>query len=547
MVLCPALGYEALLSYLTMQDTAAQLAERTGAAVLHFDYDGTGDSAGTDEDPDRVAAWIRSVHHALDYAKGLSSEPGPLLVVALRAGALIAAAAAAERSDVSAFALWAPCATGKAFLREQRAFSQLQNAAAAGGAQAPAGVESNGFVFTEATVAALEALSLKTLAKPPAPELLVIQREDLRIANLFPKAFASDAAVRIEEQSTTDYKTMMEPPWLWEAPTQSIAVLADWVTRMTRDAKELAPPAAPSTKAATVEPGVTEQPLTFGANRFGILTTPAGNGHAATHAVVLVTSTFGYRIGPNRVNVQLARRLAREGVATFRIDVRGVGDSRDVLGAPPPLPYDTGAVEDVCDAVTTIESLGYRGLTLSGVCAGAFLAWAAAERIAERETKPMQLLLVNLEVFDPVPYDRKLMAAFENPPPGVKQQLQAAKTWPEKARVALPVVVKAAKIGGAALRASAPTRLLKDTLGARIHRIAKQGSRIDFVYSRGDQGLAHYKRRAALHHVRFLLRRIVNIEIIDGPDHSFTPRWAQNVLSDATSRALRDWTQSARG
>ena len=44
-VVCPPSGYEAVCAHRTLRVVAERLAER-GFAVLRFDYDGTGDSAG---------------------------------------------------------------------------------------------------------------------------------------------------------------------------------------------------------------------------------------------------------------------------------------------------------------------------------------------------------------------------------------------------------------------------------------------------------------------------------------------------------------------
>ena len=93
-------------------------AGREGLAVLRFDYDGTGDSAGEETDPGRVDAWLSSVTAAVDE---LAATGVPRIgLVGIRMGGLFAAHAAAQRGGVDALVLWDPCTSGKAFLREQR-------------------------------------------------------------------------------------------------------------------------------------------------------------------------------------------------------------------------------------------------------------------------------------------------------------------------------------------------------------------------------------------------------------------------------------------
>src|SRR5512140_2391914 len=77
-LLCAPLGYEGLFAHITLGDLAAHLAETAGAVVMTFDYDGAGDSAGTDEDKDRVGRMLASIDHALDFLKAISDTPGPL-------------------------------------------------------------------------------------------------------------------------------------------------------------------------------------------------------------------------------------------------------------------------------------------------------------------------------------------------------------------------------------------------------------------------------------------------------------------------------------
>src|SRR5205823_3052307 len=51
-------------------------------------------------------------------------------------------------------------------------------------------------------------------------------------------------------------------------------------------------------------------------------------------AIVLLDAGATYRIGPNRLHVELARRLARDGDLVLRIDQSGIGDSAPRDGAP---------------------------------------------------------------------------------------------------------------------------------------------------------------------------------------------------------------------
>ena len=446
MFLCPPLGYEALFAYITFGELAASIARAASAVVMTFDYDGTGDSAGTDTDDEPLPRTMASIHHALDHLQGLSETHGPLILVGLRAGALLAACAASTRTDVTAVALWGPCVSGKLFLREQRVFSQLSNtnpACTPPGVQrdwGPHGFEANGSVFTDAMVTALESLSLRTLESPPAPRVLLLHRADM------PSGFKPPATWRgaqLEEASAGGFSEMMDPPWLWRRPDEAIDKLTEWVGRVAATADR-----APrelldmGRKGAVLGPSMEEHPVWFGPEHslFGVLTRPTGR--AATQVALMVTSTFGYRTGSNRHNVVLARRLAAQGVASLRIDIRGVGESRQPGALVPAQPYDLSAVEDAVHAIAYLREAGYTRLSLVGICAGAFLCWQAALRVDD----PVRAVLINLESFEYLLIDREHHLRWaagpekshRRPPPDAGLR-DSARWWWKRARRATEI------------------------------------------------------------------------------------------------------------
>src|SRR6185503_5298528 len=87
-VLCPPLGYEYMSAYQTWRILAERLAA-LGFDTLRVDYDGTGNSAGDHQEPDRVGCWLRSVDGAIAETCRLSGS-SDVALVGLRAGALLA-------------------------------------------------------------------------------------------------------------------------------------------------------------------------------------------------------------------------------------------------------------------------------------------------------------------------------------------------------------------------------------------------------------------------------------------------------------------------
>ncbi|MBO9513592.1 MAG: hypothetical protein J7549_05685 [Variovorax sp.] len=123
-----------------------------------------------------------------------------------------------------------------------------------------------------------------------------------------------------------------------------------------------------------------ETPVQFGpdGSLIGIVTTP-GEGPVEPVGCLLLNMGATHRIGPRRINVKLARRLATLGISTLRMDLAGLGDSRAASGSEH---FRTQAVMDMQGAMNLMGTLhGVRQFVVIGLCSGAAngLALAAAD------------------------------------------------------------------------------------------------------------------------------------------------------------------------
>lgn len=100
-------------------------------------------------------------------------------------------------------------------------------------------------------------------------------------------------------------------------------------------------------------------------------------------AFLLLNSGVLPRIGPHRINVRIAHRLAEEGYLSFRIDLSGQGDSRPASGH---LDYWDQSIADLRAAIDYLQAtLGICRVVLIGLCSGAMNSYAVAlrdERVA---------------------------------------------------------------------------------------------------------------------------------------------------------------------
>ena len=89
-------------------------------------------------------------------------------------------------------------------------------------------------------------------------------------------------------------------------------------------------------------------------------------------AVLILNAGVLHRVGPHRLHVLLARRLAERGLAALRLDLGGIGDS---VASTDAATFRESAVADTQLAMT---GLAARRHVLFGVCAGADNAIATA-------------------------------------------------------------------------------------------------------------------------------------------------------------------------
>lgn len=207
----------------------------------------------------------------------------------------------------------------------------------------------------------------------------------------------------------------------------------------------------------------------------GIVSYPPGGTPSASPAPTAIVLNAGvlHRVGPHRLHVTLARRLAARGVPCARIDLGGIGDSVATSDAAT---FRESAVADTRAAMDGLgRALGARRFAIFGVCAGADNALATAladERVAA-------VVLVDPAVY-PTPRSvvrelRRRAAA----PGGISQALRwGARKARDRVRRELVRMRR-----GAAPPAEGREYPPPQVFGAELARLADRGVRVLAVYT----------------------------------------------------------------
>ncbi len=406
-VLAQPLGIEAICTYFTYRLAAQALADR-GIAVLRFDYDGTGDSAGSETDPDRLDAWLDSLSRAVDALA--DTGVAAIGLAGTRMGGLFAAHEAARRGGVDALALWDPCLSGKAFLREQRFLRLLSGT---GGDPTGEGVEAPGLRFEPETVKALADLAIKTVHGPLAERTLVLVPPELSRPPALVRRLAGTA---VEWGEATGQDRLLDSN-VQEPPLGTIDRLADWFASvLDGDPVPIERPRRPTAVVGHTETGrpLEEHTVSLGPQGlFGIVTEPPTAATGPT--VVLVNEGNTHHIGQARIWVDLARALAPAGLRVLRFDLSGNGDSGVRPGQEAHVARAPEAIDDIDQAVAAIAPDDPTDVVLVGFCAGAY---QAVEQAMVRP--PRAVCLIN-PVFTFIPP--------EPPGPSRRQARQATRPW----------------------------------------------------------------------------------------------------------------------
>lgn len=385
-VLCGPIGSESDYVQRAWRDLAEQLSA-AGLSVLRFDYPGVRNSLERDPATPPVRAWIDSVKAARRW---LREEAGceDVVLVGLRLGATLAAAAAEELGDVDRLVLLAPVASGNAYLRELTILQRMD--AAARHVMADPAMEVHGLEMTPQVSADLKALKFCAGGVRPARRVLVLPRpgmtRDAKLSETLRRCGAE-----VQELPFEGYAALMVNPEVAAYPAEAFAGLTAWLTEgQTATTAEAARPAKASrqlTRAQAREAGVLYregQPLC------GVLSSPKRARKDLPAILFLNTGAISHA-GMGGMWVSMARRFAALGFTSLRFDIAGFGDSPARPGQRDPFIHMDEAFGDVEAAIEWLQAKGYSRVTLIGFCWGAQLAC----NMALRDTRVTGLVLIN--------------------------------------------------------------------------------------------------------------------------------------------------------
>ena len=586
-VICPPIGHEQLHSHRSLRHLADALAGQ-GIPTLRFDWHGTGDSAGLDEDGARGVTWQANIRDALDWMR---QELGcrQVSVIGLRLGATLAALAS-EDHEVANLVLWAPVTNGRAYVREMMAIdltSEFQPTSKPG---EPGDIEAAGFVLSKLAAAELSLVNLLK-SHPHCRHGLIVARDDVP-ADYRLLDRCSDLGFPVEQISVPGFTEMLAEPHRGQVPARAIHEISTWLRQQiySEAVRELPPHPQPLTPAYVGEgsqifhnapaesrasfdclnantavmkhrpelsapnhggPSIRSRTLTISSDPdlFGIISEPVAPIEAGLPTIILLNSGSTHRIGPGRLHVHIARQLAANGFRCVRVDINGLGDSVASDATHENATYPSTVFRDVELTLKKLSAeFGTQKHVLMGLCSGAYGAFQSA--VCVPDPTIVESILIN-----PLTFFWKDGMSLETAP--VKQLVAQhhylgsalqPKKWLKllsgKSKIgllgALRMVAQRLNLSGRTGRTSRtitsePTARglghpLEDDLPADLRSIQAAGRTLTMIFAASDPGhsiLLHKAKRQA-EQMRKAGR--LKVAFIKDADHTFSRRGARRVL-----------------
>ncbi len=561
-VVCDPFGMDGLASDATLNAIAWAFAT-SGRPVIRFRPPGLGDASDLPDDASIVPTWRASVDAAITLAKSFGGGRS-VDVFGLRLGASLGAEVASQRRDIERVMLWAPV-SGKTYCREQRLLRAAGSDSASDTSKGSASladdgsVEAGGFRLSASSILDLAACDLAKATSLPAARVLVVDRDDRPGVEPLAKRLR-DLGGTVDVVDWTGFADMrIDDPESGEIPSSLVKSLVEWLAN---DPKPQRPVQVTGVEASPVpvvvsriqlSPLVSEHVVEIASSSVlhAIITEPAHAVAPELPTVVMLSTGANPCGGAGRVHTELARRFARNGVRSIRIDRFGVGVSalhHAACESTPEILANVTAYDDIhlrmladIERFVRSEVVNQRYVLL-GICSGAYAAFNA-KRVG---ISPTAIVSVNQIIFDVAEWEGHV----ESPIFALKARYQLAKSlrspkaWLEVLRGEIPLkpalrrLMTYARMRKVMNEEARTSNSNPQNVNAQMRAMASAGIPQLYVFDEDEVGLAYVLFKAGDTVSELKGTRKFSLWTTQGAGHTFGTARSRVWLADAIEQGL---------
>lgn len=248
----------------------------------------------------------------------------------------------------------------------------------------------------------------------------------------------------------------------------------------------------------------------------------AGNAKTANlPAVILLNAGIIHRVGPHRLYVKMARRLAAMGFVVLRFDFSGVGDSKVRHDT---LPFERSTIREAQDAMNYLSAeTGIGRFVLAGICSGADVSL----KTACCDPRVVGAVLINAQGEQPGTGDevRSYFSLRKKAHYVWRGALLNPKIWmgAVTGKVDYRDIIKVLSFplrGRSVWKKSVSTSISQ--YAADLRSVAQDGARLLLIFSEGDMGLESLREAFGAKLQQLRASGKIDVHVIPQSDHVFT-------------------------
>lgn len=282
-----------------------------------------------------------------------------------------------------------------------------------------------------------------------------------------------------------------------------------------------------------------EQAVTFGdqGSLVGILTSPEKAAEGVP-ALIFLTAGLIHRVGPNHMYADMCRQAAASGFHAMRFDFSGIGDSEPRKDF---LPFHKSCVLEVQQAMDFLRrTVKAERFVLIGLCSGANAVYFSA--LEDRRVAGG--ILINTQSFQEEGEDELLDYASGS---ALTRYLFSPRAWVKVFKGTARYRGKLRKVASHLAATLFQKNRLSEKARAASHglfELAERDVDLLLLYSKGDRGLEYFKLLGRREIARLQETGRVQVEILHGTDHLFTPPETRQALFRTSLEWLQRYKQS---